>query len=382
MNLRNILALDDFEAPARRRLPRLIFGNIASHVERGQSVRANSAAFDRYAFLPRTLIDTSGRSTETELFGTTYSAPFGIPPVGGTLLACPDGDRVMARAAAQAGIPFVLSASSLTSLEKVFEAGRDPWFQVYLPGDREKVLGMVHRVAAAGYRVLVVTVDVPLIGNRENNIRVGFNMPMKPSLTMAGHLLARPRWLARWAGQLLAEGMPHFENMEAERGPPVVSRSLTRSMAGRDAFSWEHLQLIRDNWPGRLVVKGILRADDAMRIKAMGADGIVVSNHGGRQLDGAAAPLNVLPEIVAAVGEMPVMLDGGVRRGSDVLKALALGARFVFVGRPFVFAAAVAGEAGVRHAAEILRSEIDRNMAMLGINRCDEIDADLLMAQS
>jgi L-lactate dehydrogenase (cytochrome) len=373
-----LLALDDMEDAARRVLPRLIFGYIAGAVERGQSFRDNQAAFLNYAFRPRVLVDTAQRSQAVSLFGRTYRSPFGVAPMGGAVLAAPDGDCAMARAAAGAGIPFILSGASLTPLERVCSAGGAPWFQAYLPGDPQRILPLVDRVATAGYETLVVTVDVPILGNRENNLRVGFSMPLKPTPTLIWQLAVRPGWLARWGTMLLRSGMPHFENMEAQRGPPVVSRSLERNLGGRDRLSWPHIELIRKHWPGTLVIKGLLRGEDARAARDRGVDGIIVSNHGGRQLDGAVAPLRALPEVIEAAGETPVMLDGGLRRGTDVLKALALGARFVFVGRPFLFAAAIGGEAAVAHAISILAAEIDRDMALLGLTDPSQITADFL----
>jgi L-lactate dehydrogenase (cytochrome) len=204
--------------------------------------------------------------------------------------------------------------------------------------------------------------------NRENNVRSGFSVPLRPSLRLAWDGISRPAWLFGTAARtLLRHGMPHFENMDATRGPPVLARDLVRAIGRRDQLAWEHLELIRRRWKGRLVVKGILAREDARMAHECGADGIIVSNHGGRQLDGAIAALHVLPEIAAEADGMAVMLDGGVRRGTDVLKALALGADFVFVGRPFLFAAAIGGEEAVRHAIGLLSEEIDRDMALLGI---------------
>jgi L-lactate dehydrogenase (cytochrome) len=376
--LRRILALDDLEPAARKALPRLVFGYISGAVERGQSLRENEAQFRRYAFRPRVLVDTAGRTQAITLLGQGYSAPFGVSPMGGAVLAAHDGDRVLARAAAAAGVPFIFSAASLTRLEDVAAAGGSPWFQAYLAGDPGRIVPLLDRVAAAGIDTLVLTVDVPVLGNRENNLRVGFSMPIKPSLSLAWQIAARPRWIAQWGATLWRFGMPHFENMEAQRGPPVLSRALQRNMAARDRLSWDHVALVRRRWRGRLVIKGVLRGEDARSAREHDVDGVIVSNHGGRQLDGAVAPLLALPEVLAEAGGMEVMLDGGVRRGSDVLKAVALGARCVFVGRPFLYAAAIAGEPGVRHAMGLLASEIDRNMALLGLRDLGQASPDLV----
>jgi L-lactate dehydrogenase (cytochrome) len=375
--LRRILALDDFEDAARRAIPRPIFGYVTGGTETGASLRANRAVWDEIAFVPRTLVDTSGRTQKTTLFGHTYDAPFGIAPMGGTAMAAYQGDLVLARAAAGANIPMILSGASLTPLERVRQPGPTTWFQAYLPGEDGPVTQLVERAARAGYDTFVLTVDVQVAANRENNVRSGFHTPLRPSLRLAWDGIVRPRWLfGMFLRTLWLHGMPHFENMG--RRVPLVSRTAEREAGRRDKLSWKHLELIRRLWKGRLVVKGILDKDDARIARDSGVDGIIVSNHGGRQLDGAVAPLRVLPGIAARAGGMTVMMDSGVRRGTDVLKALALGAQFVFVGRPFLFAAAVAGEAGVRHAVKLLQDEVDRDMALLGIEALTEMRRDLL----
>ena len=372
-----MLALDDFEDAARRVIPRPIFGYVTGGAETNASRRANREVWDEIAFVPKTLVDTSGRAQKTTLFGHTYDAPFGIAPMGGTAMAAYEGDLVLARAAAAANVPMVLSGASLTPLERVREAGPTAWFQAYLPGEAGPITDLVERVARAGYDTFVLTVDVQVAANRENNVRSGFDTPLRPSLRLAWDGIIRPRWLfGMFLRTLLLHGMPHFENM----GPrvPLVSRTGERARGRRDKLSWKHLELIRHLWKGRLVVKGILDKDDARIARESGADGIIVSNHGGRQLDGATAPLRVLPGIAAQAGGMTVMMDSGVRRGTDVLKALALGAHFVFVGRPFLYAAAIAGESGVLHAIKLLRDEIDRDMALIGIAALAEMRRELL----
>ena len=329
--------------------------------------------------MPRALVDTLQRSAATTLFGEARPLPFGIAPMGAAALMGYRADLAMAAAAAAAGIPFVLSGSSLIRLEDVAQAGGAPWFQAYVPGDAARIDALVDRVAAAGYRTLVLTVDVPVGANRENNVRNRFSLPLRPSVRLALDGIAHPVWLWDTAARtLLRHGMPHFENMMAERGPPILSRALDRQLGQRETLAWRHLEQIRRRWSGRLVVKGILAAEDARMAREAGADGVIVSNHGGRQLDYAVAPLHALPAVRAVSGNMTVMLDGGIRRGSDVLKALALGADFVFVGRPMLYAAAVAGHAGVAHAIALLREEIERDMALLGINALTQMTAALL----
>ena len=372
--LRPMLSLDDFAAAARRHLPRPLWGYVDGAAEDNRSLADNRASFAAHALRPRVLVDVSARTQQATLFGRTWSSPFGIAPMGLSALTAYRGDIVQARAAQAAGIPMILSGSSLIRMEDVIAAAPGTWFQAYLPGDTARIDALLDRVERAGFRHLVITVDIPVAGNRENNVRSGFSTPLRPSLRLAWDGITRPRWLlGTLARTLLAHGMPHFENSFAERGAPILSKRVLRDFSARDHLDWRHLAHIRRRWTGTLIVKGILGAEDAALAREHGADGLIVSNHGGRQLDGAVAPLQVLPEIVGVAGGLPVMLDGGVRRGTDVLKALALGAAFVFVGRPFNHAAAIAGEAGVAHAIGLLRDEIDRDMAMLGITRLSDL---------
>jgi L-lactate dehydrogenase (cytochrome) len=372
LKLKHILSLEDFEDAARRVLPRPIFGYAAGSVETGASLRANRAVWDEFAFVPRMLVDTSGRTQKTTLFGRSYDAPFGIAPMGGTSMAAYEGDLVLARAAAQANIPMLMSGAALTPLEQVRNEGASAWFQAYIPGEDETIGRLVERVERAGYDTLVVTTDVQVASNREHYIRTGFHTPLRPTLRLAWDSAVRPRWLlGMLLRTLLVHGMPHFENM----GPrvPLISRTGKRDPGRRDKLSWQHIEGIRRRWKGRFILKGILDKADARRARELDLDGVIVSNHGGRQLDGAVTPLRVLPDVAAEAGAMTVMMDSGVRRGTDVLKALALGAKFVFVGRPFFFAAAVGGQRGVAHAIGLLRDEIDRDMALLGVTSLAEM---------
>lgn len=378
--LRSVLSLDDFEASARRHLPRPIFGYVSGASETNASLRDNRSAFAAFGFVPRVLIDVSGRSPESELFGRRYAAPFGIAPMGIAALSAYRGDLVLAQTAADANIPMIMSGSSLIPLEDVAKANPDAWFQAYLPGEPDRILALVERVERAGFGTLVLTVDTAVLANRENNIRTGFSTPLRPSLRLAWDGLIRPHWtLGTFLRTLAKHGMPHFENSYATRGAPILARNVMRDFGAKDHLNWSHLALIRERWKGRLVVKGIMAAEDARIARDHGVDGIVVSNHGGRQLDGTVSPLRVLPRIVDAVGSaMPVMIDGGIRRGSDVLKAMALGAAFVFVGRPFIYAAAIGGQDGVAHAIEILASEIKRNMGLAGLTSLRDAGPSLL----
>jgi len=364
--LKPILCLDDFEPAARRFLPRSIFGYIAGGVETDWSLRANRTAFERYAFTPRMLVDVSQRTTAHTLFGYTYDAPFGIAPMGASGLAGFHADLAYARATATANIPFLLSGASIVRLERVAHANPATWFQAYLPPDRNDIDEMIDRVGDAGYETLVVTVDVPVSGNRENNVRNGYSSPLRPTMKLAIDALTHPRWLIETVARtLMAEGMPYFENGARSRRVPVFSANAERSLT-RDSLDWADIEWIRKRWKGRMLIKGILTTADARKARESGIDGIFVSNHGGRQLDGAVPPLQVLAEIAREARPMAVIYDGGIRRGTDVIKALALGADFVFVGRPFLYAATIAEHAGITHAIALLKEEIRRDLALLG----------------
>ncbi len=377
--LRRYLSLDDFEATARRRLPKFLYGYIAGAAETDAALRDNRRAFDEYGFVPRVLNDVSGREQTTKLFGRTYSSPFGIPPMGSAALCAYRGDIVLTRAAAAMNVPMILSASSLITLEDVQRENPSAWYQAYLAGDAARIEPLVDRVAAAGYDTFVVTADVPVAPNRENNIRNGFQVPLAITPRVAWDTLTHPDWLlGTWARTVVNHGMPHFENMDAVRGPPALSKNLMRNIGKRDQLAWKHVELIRRRWKGKFVVKGLISPADARIARESGVDGVIVSNHGGRQLDCTVSSLRTLPEISGQANGMTVMLDGGIRRGTDVLKALALGAHFVFIGRPLLFAAVAAGEAGVRRALTLLRDEIDRDMALLGIRSIGEVSSDLV----
>lgn len=372
---RSILSLNDFEAAARRRLPRPLFGYVRGGVEDENAMRGAAASFQDYVLVPRYFAGVADTTAAATLFGENWSAPFGIAPMGICAINGYRADIALARAARQADIPMIVSGSSLIPLERIVAENPRVWFQAYLPSVGEKLDALLNRVQAAGVSTLVVTVDSPVGSNRENNLRSGFSTPLRPSLRLAWDGLVRPRWLfGTFLRTLLTDGVPHFENLYAYRGAPIISRTVQREFAGRAHFTWEHFKQVRAAWNGRLLVKGVLHPADATLAVAAGADGLIVSCHGGRQLDAAVAPLHVLPLICEAAGTVPVMIDSGIRRGTDVVKALALGAKFVFVGRPFNYAAAVAGEEGAAYAASILKSEVVRSLAQIGARRVDAID--------
>ncbi len=373
--LRKFLSLQDFETGARCHLPRPLFEYIAGGAEDSASLHDNRAAFSEFGFITRVLRNVSGRSQAVDLLGRRYASPFGIAPMGISALSAYRGDLVQARAAAAEGVPMIMSGSSLIPLEEVIAAAPETWFQAYLPGETARIEALIDRVEGAGVKTLVLTVDTAVLANRENNIRAGFSTPLRPSFRLAWEGLTHPRWtIATFLRTLLTLGMPHFENSHASRGAPILSSRVARDFGAKDHLDWEHLALIRRKWKRTLVVKGIMNHEDARKVRDMGADGLIVSNHGGRQLDGTVSPLRVLPEIVQAVGgDFPVMMDSGIRRGTDVLKALALGAKFVFVGRPFNYAATIAGEEGVRHAIRILADEVQRDLGLLGLMSISEV---------
>ncbi|CAN1570688.1 idi Isopentenyl diphosphate isomerase (BS_ypgA, MTH48 and related proteins) [Burkholderiaceae bacterium] len=372
--LSKILSLADFERAAEKRLPKPIFGYVAGACEDCYSLRANRDVFAEYEFVSRILVDISQRSQTVEIFGKQYQAPFGMAPMGITAMSAYRGDVVLAEAAKRADIPMIMSGSSLIRMEELIAVAPDTWFQAYLPGKVEQIAPLIDRVATAGFKTLVITVDTPSASNRENNVRSGFSTPLRPSVRLAWEGITHPRWLfGTFLKTLMRHGMPHFENSFATRGAPIMSKNVLRDFSSRGHLNWDHVREIRARWKGPMVIKGILHPGDAALARQYGMDGVIVSNHGGRQLDGVVPPLRMLPQILDQFKDGPVMLDSGVRRGTDVLKALALGARCVFLGRPFNYAAAVGGPAGVDHAISLLSQEISRNMAMMGINRLNEL---------
>jgi L-lactate dehydrogenase (cytochrome) len=377
---KRFLALDDFEAAARSLLPRPIFGYISGAAETNASLRDNRKVFDEWGFVPRALVNVSQRDTSIELFGRRYQSPIGVAPMGVSALSAYRGDIVQARAALRQGVPMILSGTSLIKMETVMDEAPGTWFQAYLPRHQHEIASFVARIAAAGTPVLVVTVDAAVTPNRENNVRNNYKTPLQPNLSLLWSGITHPRWaLGTFLRTLIQHGMPHFENLGTERGLPLVARDLSRDFSGREHLDWDTLRAIRQQWHGPLVVKGLLHPDDAATARNLGADGIIVSNHGGRQLDGAVSPMRVLEPIVAAAGPMTVMVDSGFRRGTDVLKALALGAKCAFVGRPFNYAAALGGETGVHHAIGLLAAEVRASLGMLGLTRIDDLSKDLLM---
>lgn len=370
--------LDDLRTLARKALPKGLYEFVDRGTEDEIALRHLRASLERVCFQPRVLVDVSQRSQATEFFGRASAMPMAVAPTGAAGLLWYDGEIEIARAAARLGIPFALSTASIVSMERVAqEAGGRLWFQLYMFPDRKLSYEMIDRVRAAGYEALIVTADTPVSPNREYNRHNGFTLPMRISSRNAFDVMCHPRWLCSvFLKYMLHSGIPTLENY-----PASLKQRLTQapSPIKSDSLSWEDLREIRRRWTGPLVVKGILRVDDAQRALDCGADAIVVSNHGARNLDGSVPPMDVLPRIVDAVGhKLEVMVDGGFKRGGDICKALALGAKGVFVGRAPLWGVSVDGEPGARLALEILRDEIDRVMAFTGSPSVKSLDRDLL----
>jgi isopentenyl diphosphate isomerase/L-lactate dehydrogenase-like FMN-dependent dehydrogenase len=369
MNRRRALNIEDLHAAAARRLPRVAYDFLAGGTEDDVTLAANRAAFERIRLQPRVLVDVSQRSQQTMLWERTFDAPFGIAPTGAAGLYSFEADIALARAARRANVPFVLSTASFVPMERVAaEAGGAPWFQLYMSKDLAQAERLVLRALEAGFEALVITTDIPVGANREYNRRNRFEIPVHLS---AGNMLdglLHPRWLAGvFLRTLVRSGVPRFQNVEVNAGGRITSPTLAEFRSRRDALDWRDFAWLRRLWPKKLMVKGILTVEDARLAAQHGADGIFVSNHGGRQLDGAPSPIEVLAPIVAAVGgRMKIFVDGGFRRGSDIVKGLALGADMVFLGRAPLYGATVGAEDGVLHALELLRKEVDRVMALIG----------------
>jgi (S)-mandelate dehydrogenase len=361
------LNISDLREIARRRIPGFVFEYAEGGAEDEVTLRGNRESLERLRFVPRTLIDTSARHQRTAILGQSAESPLIIAPTGLNGLLCRDGDVALATAAARAGIPYTLSTVSTTHLEEVARrAGGRLWMQLYVVKERAVGRDIMQRAAAAGYEALVFTCDANVFGNREWDQR-GYRRPGWPTLYAMLDTLRHPRWMF----DVLLH-MPRFRNLENFLPPSAATPMGASTVIPRlfDAtICWDDLNWIRDHWRGKVLIKGVLSVADAQRAAALGCDGIVLSNHGGRQLDSCIAAIDVLPEVVAAVGtRLAVLVDGGFRRGSDVLKALALGAQAVLIARAPLYGLIAAGEPGVERALAILKTEIDRGLGQLGCN--------------
>jgi isopentenyl diphosphate isomerase/L-lactate dehydrogenase-like FMN-dependent dehydrogenase len=373
--------LHDLRELARRRLPHGIFEYIDRGVEDEVALRENRDAFARVKLRPYALRDVSGRSTATSLFGSPMAMPVAVAPTGSAGLVWYQGELELARAAAAAGVPFTLATAAMTSMETIAAQVKGRlWFQLNMFADRSISHAMVNRASALGFEALVLTADCSVTPNREYNARNGFALPFKMSPRTLLDMSLHPRWFGNvLLRYLFGSGLPRYENYPPELRT-AVTRFSTAKGAGRcEDLGWDDVRELRRIWPRTLIVKGLLRPEDAVRAVDLGVDAVVVSNHGGRTVDSTEAPIAALPRIADAIGgRATVLMDSGVRRGSDVLKALALGAQGVLVGRPTLFGTAVAGQAGAAHALALLQAEIEREMGLMGLRSVAEVDRGLL----
>ncbi len=370
----------DLREKARRRLPLGIWEYVERGVEDECGLARNRAGFDTITFRPRVLRNVEQVDASTSMLGTPSAFPLAVAPTGAAGLLWYQGDLALARAAARAGVPFTICSASTMDIEEIARAGGDLWFQLYMWADRALSHDVIDRAAGLGCSALLVTLDLPVPPNREYLHRNGFGTPFRLNARNTLDVLAHPRWLlgtmARYA---VNGGIPSQANLPDRLRNKVTQSAHPGAHFKQDNLDWDEVARLRERWPGKFVLKGILRADDAERAAAMGADAIVVSNHGGRGLDCAVASIDALPTIVEAVGgRVEIVLDSGVRRGSDVMKAVAMGASGVLAGRAALYGLAAAGEDGVVRALELLKAETSRTMAMLGARKVSEIGPDLL----
>src|SRR5262245_9078796 len=371
-----VLNIEDLRRKAKRRLPRVVFDYIDGGAEDESTLRANCQAFAAVTLRPRCAVATPTCDITTTVLGTSVSMPLVLAPVGSCRLMFPRGEEAAARAAGEAGIIYTLSTLSGCRLEDVATASGGPvWYHLYLVGGRDCALGGIDRARKAGYSALVVTIDTPVAGFRERDLRNGakelLSGKLGPMLPFVNQVLVRPGWLVAF---LADGGLMKFENVVIPGTGPMLYADVTAALE-QSVVTWNDLKWIRQAWNGPIVIKGIHVAEDARRAMDMGADALVVSNHGGRQLDGVASSLQVLPEVVAAVGDrIEVLFDGGIRRGSDIVKALCLGARAVMIGRAYAYGLGAAGGPGVARAIEILRSDLVRTLKLLGCASVADLD--------
>ena len=371
-----VVNIEDLRRAAKRRLPRVVFDYIDGGAEDERTLRENSLAFEGVTLRPRCAVATPVCDLRTTVLGTSLPMPLILAPVGSCRLMYPRGEEAAARAAGAAGIIYTLSTLSGCRLEDVRAASEGPvWYQLYLVGGRDCALAAIERARNSGFLALVVTIDTAVAGMRERDLRNGakelLSGKLGAMLPFVNQLLIRPRWLAAF---LADGGLMKFQNVVIPGKGPMLCADVTAALE-QSVVTWEDLIWIRQAWKGPIVIKGIHTAEDARRAADMGANALVVSNHGGRQLDGVAPTLRTLPEIAAAVGDhLEVLLDGGVRRGSDIVKALCLGASAVMAGRAYAYGLGAAGTAGVARAIEILRADLIRTLKLLGCASVAELN--------
>ena len=368
-----IFSTEDAKQLAKRRLPRLIFDFIEGAAGREIGANRNVSQFDDVMLQPRVMADVSARSLSTTLLGQSYDIPFGIAPMGMCNLIHPRADQSLANAANTIGFPLCLSSAASTSIEKMAElAGSNAWFQLYFGASIDASLALVERARTAGYDTLVLTVDVPQVSRRLRDLRNGFAVPFKMTPRAVWDFATHPKWSL----STLAAGAPRPMNFTDDKGTSRFNRGANRSGA-----DWQFLQVLRETWQGKLIVKGVTSGVDAQRIQSLGADAIYVSNHGGRQLDSVPPAIRLLPLIRAAVGpDYPLLFDSGIRNGEDIVKALALGANLVMLGRPALFALGAEGEAGLNALLKCIAEDISVVMAQLGLTSIDQIGPEAIFS--
>jgi isopentenyl diphosphate isomerase/L-lactate dehydrogenase-like FMN-dependent dehydrogenase len=370
----------DLREAARRRLPKGVFEYVDKGTEDQVALGNNRRAFDQLKLLNRVLVDVSDVQLGTDIFGKPSALPMVIAPTGIAGICWYQGELELAKAAAKAGVPFTLATGSSTSIEQMAtDAGGRLWFQLYMWREKELSYELVRRAARAGFEALVWTVDIGHGANREHNLRNGFTVPYRLTARGAMDGLRHPEWLINVLARYIARGMPSYVNFPEKYQQKYTGRAAPAKAMRADKVGWEDVDRLREMWPGKLIIKGIMREDDARKAVARGVDGIVVSNHGGRNMDSAPATLDVLPGIVSAVGNRTtVIVDSGVRRGSDIVKGVALGATAVLAGRATLYGVAAGGEAGASKALSILKDELRRTMAYIGCQRISEVTRDAI----
>ncbi len=359
--------MEDYRIRARKVLPRFVFEFVDGGAEHETCLRANQDDFERIRLTPRVLRNTCAVDSTVEIYGSAWRLPFALAPTGLNGVVRPGGDGMLARAAAEMGVPFVLSTASNQRAEDVraIAGGGEQWLQLYVMQDRRLAEQLVRRARAAGYRALVLTADVPVGGRRWRDVRNGFSMPFRITPRIAWDVARRPGWALR----MLRGGPPRFVNL-AERADESLSMEVQASLLARSmdrSLTWDSLRWLRSLWGGPLLLKGVLHREDAALAVRHGVDGLIVSNHGGRQLDAAPSSISVLPGIVDAVADrIPVFLDSGVRSGADIVRAQTLGARAVFIGRPALYGLACGGARGVVDVMRLLAEDYERTMILSG----------------
>ena len=369
-------SIEDLRQMAKKRLPRGIFEYIDGGAEDGIALAHNREVYRSLKIKNRVLINVSRRSTETEIFGTKIAMPYAISPTASAGLMSEGGEVSLAKAAARMGIPCTVATNSLTSMEEIYRAaGGNLWFQLYMWVDKNLRMAFVERIKSTGFQTLLVTVDGSVGANREHDRKNGYSMPLVYTPKLIAQVLANPGWCLRvLAPQYLKRGAFRKANYPPELASKLTDKMVDHEYTKPDTQCWDDIKRIRDIWPGNMLVKGLQSLEDAVIAAEYGLDGVVLSNHGGRYLDSAPAPLQLVPEVRRAVGDrLKIIIDSGARRGSDLVKAIAIGADLVMSGRPTLYGSAAAGEAGAYRALEIFQTEMDRIMAQLGLNSVDEI---------